>query len=608
MSWIVYWGVAVAILASTVVGAIICGFRKYKSGRILDPLNILFVGVIASSVTLFIPIYEVTLKDTGCGWIETIFISIHNVIRLFVVDGDFEFVTANLSELSGWLLKGYTAVFAMLFVAAPLLTFGFVLSFFKNISAYRRYFTHFRSDVYIFSELNERSLSLAESLYQNRKKNKDEKKKKNRLFVFTDVFEKDEEQSYEFLEKAKELGAICFKKDIVTVNFAIHSKKSELNFFVIGNDQSENINQALKIIADKRYKENSNLYVFSTQVEAEILLAHAFNEGKGFGTKVRRVNEVQSLISRTLYDTGYENIFEAATPKDQDGIRHINALVVGMGEHGVEMTKALAWFCQMDGYRAEINSMDIDRRVKDKFVSLCPELMDDEHNGVEIDGESKYKINIHSAINVKTKEFDDLVTSISDITYVFVALGKDENNIATAIKLRMLLERHGCHPKIQAIVSNTDKKEALAGIKNFKGQEYDIQFIGDLKTSYSEEVILDPEVEKKALGRHTRWGDEQAFWQYDYNYKSSVASAIHYEMKKKCGIAGIEKKPADRTEEELWAIRKLEHCRWNAYMRSEGYVWGGTVEPTGRYDLAKKHHCLVPFDMLPLKEQEKDDD
>ena len=79
-------------------------------------------------------------------------------------------------------------------------------------------------------------------------------------------------------------------------------------------------------------------------------------------------------------------------------------------------------------------------------------------------------------------------------------------------------------------------------------------------------------------------------------------------MKKLCGIKGIEKVPQERTEQELWSIRILEHCRWNAYMRSEGYVYGGTVENSGRYDLAKTHNCLVPFADLPLKEQEKDDD
>ena len=177
-----------------------------------------------------------------------------------------------------------------------------------------------------------------------------------------------------------------------------------------------------------------------------------------------------------------------------------------------------------------------------------------------------------------------------------------------AVKLRSLFAGMGYDPKIQAIVYRTDKKQALKGVTNFKKQAYDVDYIGDIETSYSEAVILNSDVERKALARHLKWGQERDFWQYDYNYKSSIASAIHRDMKQRCGIPGIEKDPSQRTDEELWNIRVLEHCRWNAYMRSEGYVYSGSLDPSTRNDLAKKHHCLVPFEQLPLKEQEKDDD
>ena len=74
-------------------------------------------------------------------------------------------------------------------------------------------------------------------------------------------------------------------------------------------------------------------------------------------------------------------------------------------------------------------------------------------------------------------------------------------------------------------------------------------------------------------------------------------------MKKLCGIAGVDKEPCDRTEEELVGLRVLEHQRWNAYMRSEGFTYAPK-----RNNLAKTHHCLVPFGELSLEEQKKDDD
>ena len=136
-----------------------------------------------------------------------------------------------------------------------------------------------------------------------------------------------------------------------------------------------------------------------------------------------------------------------------------------------------------------------------------------------------------------------MISNLPQITYIFVALGKDGKNISTAMKLRSLLLRKGYEPVIHAVVYNSNKKETLTGITNFKNQEYKIDFIGDMKTTYSEKVILYSDVEKEALKRHMKWGEEKAFWQFDYNYKSSMASAIHRKMKALCQIQGIEKAP-----------------------------------------------------------------
>ena len=132
--------------------------------------------------------------------------------------------------------------------------------------------------------------------------------------------------------------------------------------------------------------------------------------------------------------------------------------------------------------------------------------------------------------------------------------------------------------------------------------------MGDMKTCFSESVILNSEVEEAALRRHLKWGKESDFWLYGYNYRSSIASAVHRKMKILCGIPGADKPPEERSDAERIPLRILEHCRWNAYMRSEGYIYAGTTAESGRDDLVKKHHCLVPYWDLPPKEQEKDDD
>ena len=106
------------------------------------------------------------------------------------------------------------------------------------------------------------------------------------------------------------------------------------------------------------------------------------------------------------------------------------------------------------------------------------------------------------------------------------------------------------------------------------------------------------EVEEEALKRHLKWGKEEEFWTYEYNYKSSMASAIHMKARVLCGIPGADKQEADLSDEERTIIEALEHRRWNAYMRAQGYIFSGSTDKSSRNDLAKMHHDLVDYPSL----------
>lgn len=471
------------------------------------------------------------------------------------------------------------------------MTFGFLISFFKNLSAYLRYIGCFFNEIYIFSELNEKSLALGADIKHYHRTAK---------IVFTDVFENNDEVTYELIERARELNVICFQKDILAINFKLHYVKSPITFFTIGEDETENIEQSSRLIKDYRDRENASLFVFSTRIESELLLTKA-DKGK---MKVRRVNEVRALINRILYEDGNKIFEHAIQVSDQE--KKISAVIIGMGQHGTEMLKALTWFCQMDGYRVQIDAFNLDPLAGDRFEASAPELMSDKYNGVSIPGEAEYTIHIHPGLDVTTKSFADKLTNLTQTTYVLVSLGNDEMNIRTAIEMRMLFERMGIKPVIQAIMYSTDERKALMGITNYRGQSYDIDFIGDIKSSYSENVIINSELEYEALKRHLKWGQEDEFWRYEYNYKSSVASAIHMKARIICDIPGAAKSECELTPAERKAIETLEHRRWNAYMRSEGYVYSGSHDKSSRNDLAKMHHDLVDYSSLDESEKRKD--
>lgn len=596
------------ILLICIIAALKLRKTGYKPGRVIDSSKCLFIGVVLSTIIMFIPIYTVKFKSSDCGIFETVLISIHNMIRLFVVDGDFDFITSNLpNSVSPWIVKIYVALFAVLFVLAPILTFGFLLSFFKDVSAYRKWICNkailnHKSEIYVFSELNDKSIALAKSFYR--------KKPKKTFIAFTDVFE-NEEKDYELIERAKKLRAACFKKDITAIDFFDRRKKDNVKLFVLSENNSENIVQVLKLYEKYKNYENFTVFFFSTQSESEIYLVNAYkdigtNESKGM--KIRRVNEVQSLIYYNLYETGYENIFQSALSSENREGKQINAVVVGMGLHGTEMTKALTWFCQMDGYRVKIDSFDKDELAEEKFTSQCPELIKYSDNNIPT--ESKYSLAIHSSMDADTISFDSFISKLCKTTYVFVALGDDEKNLSVSVKLRSLFERMNISPVIQTIIYNSDVKKLLGGIKNFKKQEYNIDFIGDIESQYSDEVILNSEVEEQAKKLHLKYAKdrEEDFWRYDYNYRSSTARVIHRKMKKLCGMAEIDKPADERSAEARENLRVLEHRRWNAFVRSEGYIYGGTTDKKGRNDLAKTHNCLVTYDKVPEENKINDDD
>lgn len=563
----------------------------YESGRLLSPLKCISASIFSASVLLFFPLHHGSCAGGLLGQIQSALLSVHSTMRLFVLDGEFDGMQAFLAaEGDRAICRGYSFLAAVLYVAAPVLTFGFVLSFFQNVSAYRRVFLHCASDFYIFSELNEKSLLLAKDIKRSHPKG---------LIVFTDVFENHEESSFELCERARELKAVCFKKDITAIRWSFHSRRREVYLFAIGEDDTENISQSIQLLDRYGDLPNYRLFIFSSGVESAVL----FQSAAGRKMRVRRVDPIRSLIYQTLYHRGETYFTDAIGGGER---RKISVVLVGLGQYGRELLKALTWFCQMDGYEVVLHVFDRDPKAEEKFCTLCPELMAPEKNGTAQEGEAQYTIRIHSGTEVETPEFFAALREIGPISHVFVALGSDGENTAAAMQIRVQCLRNRQHPRIQTVVYDPLKKRGLEKISDYRGCPYDIDLIGDYASTYSEDTILNSQLEAAALQRHLKWGTEEQFWAYEFNYRSSAAAAIHMKMRIFCGIPGAAKREEELSAEERRGLEELEHRRWNAYMRSEGYVYSGSPDPASRNDLAKMHHDLVPFSCLGEAEKRKD--
>lgn len=803
------------LLCSTIGWMVYCMIRHKGKNGIYKPLNILSIGVILTGAVLYLAYYALLDRaavDEGVAvsFFEGFFTIIHDVYQLFSADSDYTGVFAEISKALGPLSGAerfffalYRFIYVLLYAVAPILTLGVIVSVFKDFVAKRAYHFHYFSDLYVFSELNERSLALATDIVKGSAAEREAEyakglatlnedfeirmaravkdvaseyaaakaaelaaaeregrpfdqsrvslpytRKVHRAYfchpakrvkvVFLGVEEYNDEETH-LAEQARQLGGIIFRSGLLTTRLSFHAKSAHMNFFLIGENEAENVDTAIGLLAQYATRDNTRIFVFSDSPESELLLKSAGDESRKkaerlelarlspkqkvaraareaaeaadeearkraqleaiardpenfalyvteapsdyrSGALVKRVNVIRSLIYHTLYhfrfisdydaereayatrvketrtaelqatvkrfaegtpdadeatvmkrltpaqkeeilalrrrwddeDGAYNkkieeenakirNIFERAVPSEE-GDKVISAVVIGMGLHGTEMMKALAWYGQMEGYRLYLNAFDRDSGAKSRFIAKCPELMSPKYNGPQAEGqEDCYRINIHTA-DIDSQEFIDILETLPQITYVAVCLGDDEKNLEMAVKMRSLCKRFGAFPFIQAIRYNLGENEDFSQAKNFKGQAYDIDLIGDMKSIYSVNAILQSPLEYLALSRHMKWGGERSFWEFEYNYNSSNASALHHDTKIRLKLSGADLPPNERSDADRDMLRRLEHRRWNAYMRSEGYIFGK------RDDLAKTHHCLVLFDELSEYEQNKDDD
>lgn len=614
--WMICFILAIAVFfACNAAGYIF--YRKNRQNRRAVSLVVLFLGVTFLSVFLLnLPFCLTAFISSRAAGVPSVVQSIRLSMQVFSLDGEYMDLYEGASNLPSALRGGYRIFGGILYVLAPVLLVGVVISFFQNVLDYAKIRMTRCKNIYVFSELNDRSLILARSCMEH-----DRAERKKTLIIFTDVYEKEEEQTAEFVDRAKLMGAVCLKSDILTMNADLSRKKGEIRFFILGSDESENIRHALGLMEKYGRNEKISLHVVTESEEGELLIGSAMN--MDIRMEVRRINSARSMIYSHLYDTGGNRLFDSVRTLP-DGEKVLRIILVGLGQCGTEFLRAFSWYGQLPGIRLEIHVFEQDRLAEQKFSSLCPEMMKMNHN--TIDGECHYDIFFHRpadgcGMNVDTLEFDREIQKLSYVSAAYVTMGDDAANIRTAAKLRRLFLRSAAEeqqPLIRAVVYDLQKAEIVKkySLHDFKGASYGIDLIGDMGTVWSYDVVVQAELEKEARNRHLKWVDKSAddyedqlrqetrrFYQYEYFRDSSIASAIRSRVRREMNVPGTDRAPKDRTEEERRAIQKVEHAGWNAYMRSLGYCYAPK-----RNDLARLHHLLVPFDELPEEEKIKDDD
>lgn len=229
-----YWVVSAQILLVTVllfVGMILYGFRRKLP---CAPLTVLTAGTAISVVLLCWPVN----LDTGL-WsvLQNVWVTIYNTMRFFSMGSDYDdlkkFAMENFTKYQQMLVCYMS--FLRLFVA--MITLSNVLSFFRNIRGNLQFATSGNRTLYILSALNPNSVTIAESISEHGDA--------DRLIVFTNVTKSVEENNQELFDRAKNIGALCLKKDITQLD--ISGKKAKVEFFLVNEDEGLNLEHAVKL-------------------------------------------------------------------------------------------------------------------------------------------------------------------------------------------------------------------------------------------------------------------------------------------------------------------------------------------------------------------------
>lgn len=571
--------------------------------------------------------------------------SFMHALRTFMADGEvnlveniqtgqeiIERVIPGDSLLSGCtetLLKIWFACHEfVLDVAAPLISGAAIVSVISDIFPIIKIKLSFFREKYVFSELNEESVTLAESIYARSVSNLE---KRMPMIIFTDAYIEDEnETAAELLERVKMIGCVCVKHDILNLKL----RTRERIFYILSDlDQMKNLTTAAALSEMKNGKmilnlgQKTSIYVFSNIDETEEILKNVRSRFETAASKVKSgecyvpvvvpikeyKNSIYSLLSEKPLFKAIEN------PRQKE----LTVTIIGTGKIGTEAFLAVFWCGQLLDIRLNINvvSLDAASAFRDRvnrinpciFESADPERFDMPYCRITLIDCDMGTVSVDMLLDEEYPcTFGKGTSRLYDTNYYIVSLGTDQMNVDTAYMLRRSLERSALKkekPQKNVIVACSVYNDALSETVRYKSDDgivelhpfasfskrynYDNIFQKRLapggqrvSASYNSFCgVYTPEDMKDIYGDSTKRYDHYKHW-------SNIARFVHSEYRK--FTVGAESDDAYicllRNDAVCDDLAWLEHRRWNAFLWTMGYEYCDVPKDlTSR----KVHPCLV---------------
>ena len=461
--------------------------------------------------------FDQTEEEESLGYLEEISNSFVHTLQTFSMDEEYTMYVTEGKKMMAWITEGmepalttfsvvlYSAVVSLMNAAAPLaggaIILDVLMAFMPRLKLWCCSTFQFRKNQYFFSELNDRSLALAKSLYYQYG---------TRIhLIFTDAYvDQGDEKSSERLSAAQEIGAICIKHDLLNIcandnTRLIYLLRRKLNlshrtYLLIDEKEIDNLT-TLTALVDKKYKRallGAEVWVFSKDdaylyVEEQIrgALKEIFKGVKERDVPVvMPINSYRNIISHLFVDVPlYEPIVQKAKKKmEEKELCDLTVTVIGTGEIGMEAILSTYWCGQMENCRLTINVISkefvgaaCEKAFFNKLDAISPEIVrstDAEDPILRIYPKNKapegketksppYATIHYTGTDIKRCPIDELFSyrradgsTLNDTDYFIVALGSDEDNLLVADILRRYVgNRH-----LESIEKNTDPKTVIA--------------------------------------------------------------------------------------------------------------------------------------------------
>lgn len=487
-------------------------------------------------------------------------------------------------------------IFLVLFVG------GFIFSFFEGPYQIIRLSLCRSKKIYIFSECNEKTLLIAESIIRQNKRAK---------IVFAGITS---DKTELYIQRIKDFDGIFVEYELIQVikKLRKHSKPQEIFLF---NDKEEkniaSIENVCSVLANNPGK--TRLYVELSDV--------SWSNFEGTAAKYNPDDSDKLVINFVKTDENFaynfllkNSIFDNAIG---DNVKSIKLLIVGsMKQRNLELLKAVLHLGQMPGYKLSILNLS---ETEDK--AYIHRIMPEVYDKCDCIGDALYSLNIVENIDFKKEAFEKIISNeFNDFTFAFINAGSDLINLDLLARLNCLCKKSDRTG--YKIYVNLEDENCTTALNQELFQN--VRCVGAMKDTYSYKFITMSDIELATRKIHeVRYGNKKSWSSYCNNehnrhsvYARTLSFAYKVELIDELYSEIQQDKRYDITSEnrpESYEWKVYEHMRWNMYTRTLGYSlcskeflnkYGKPDMETGELKLSQsiRKQSLVHEDLVEFKD------